>query len=120
MGLTKKQISIKTSSGQYSIHIANQGINISGISEFIGEREIIFIYDSNLDKQKNDVNSFIYHAGTELIEDKLYAIGGRVLNFVSISDNLKDSRDKVIKKIEDLGWKNGFYRKDIGYKIINK
>ena len=43
MGLTKKQISIKTSSGQYSIHIANQGINISGISEFIGEREIIFI-----------------------------------------------------------------------------
>jgi len=52
MGLTKKQISIKTSSGQYSIHIANQGINISGISEFIGEREIIFIYDSNLDEQK--------------------------------------------------------------------
>ena len=75
---------------------------------------------SNLDKQKNDINSFIYHAGTKLIEDKLYAIGGRVLNFVSISDNLKDSRDKVIKKIEDLGWKNGFYRKDIGYKIIDK
>ena len=75
---------------------------------------------SNLDKQKNDINSFIYHAGTKLIEDKLYAIGGRVLNFVSISDNLKDSRDKIIKKIDDLGWKNGFYRKDIGYKIIDK
>ena len=75
---------------------------------------------SNLDKQKNDINSFIYHAGTQSIEDKLYAIGGRVLNFVSISDNLKDSRDKIIKKIDDLGWKNGFYRKDIGYKIIDK
>ena len=75
---------------------------------------------TNLDKQKNDINSFIYHAGTQLIDDKLYAIGGRVLNFVSISENLKDSRDKIIKKIDDLGWKNGFYRKDIGYKIIDK
>ena len=75
---------------------------------------------TNLDKQKNDINSFIYHAGTQLIDDKLYATGGRVLNFVSISENLKDSRDKIIKKIDDLGWKNGFYRKDIGYKIIDK
>ena len=52
MSLNKKQISIKTNSGQYSIHIANQDIKVSAISEFIREREIIFIYDSNLDKQK--------------------------------------------------------------------
>ena len=74
----------------------------------------------NLDKITNDNNTFIYHAGTELINNKVYAIGGRVLNFVSISDDLKNSREKVIKEIENLNWKNGFYRKDIGFKIIDK
>ena len=62
---------------------------------------------------------FIYHAGTEKRDNKVYANGGRVLNFVSISDNLKSSRDKVIKEIENLNWDNGFYRRDIGYKIID-
>ena len=42
-----------------------------------------------------------------------------MMDFLLIVD-LKDSRDKIIKKIDDLGWKNGFYRKDIGYKIIDK
>ena len=73
-----------------------------------------------LEKITNKKNNFIYHAGTKFLDNKVYATGGRVLNFVSISDNLKDSRDKIIKKIDDLGWKNGFYRKDIGYKIIDK
>ena len=68
----------------------------------------------------NDDKSFIYHAGTSLVGRKFYAIGGRVLNFVSISENLKNSRDNVINKIDSLNWKNGFYRKDIGYKIIDK
>jgi len=74
----------------------------------------------NIEKILNNNNTFIYHAGTELINDKVYATGGRVLNFVSISNNLKDSRDIVIKEIKNLNWKNGFYRKDIGFRIIEK
>ena len=42
-----------------------------------------------------------------------------MLNFVSVSDNFKSARDKVIKEIENLNWDNGFYRRDIGYKIID-
>ena len=75
---------------------------------------------SNLDKIINDKNIFVYHAGTQLINNKIYATGGRVLNFVSISDDLKVSREIVIKEIENLNWKNGFYRKDIGFRIIDK
>ncbi|MDC3161129.1 hypothetical protein OA522_02065 [Candidatus Pelagibacter sp.] len=52
-------------------------------------------------------------------DKKVYANGGRVLNFVCISNNYKSSRDKVIKEIENLNWDNGFYRRDIGYKIID-
>ena len=75
---------------------------------------------SNLDKIINDKNIFVYHAGTQLINNKVYSTGGRVLNFVSISDDLKVSRETVIKEIENLNWKNGFYRKDIGFRIIDK
>ena len=55
-----------------------------------------------------------------MIDNKVYATGGRVLNFVSISDDLKKSRETVIHKIKNLGWGNGFYRKDIGFRVIDK
>ena len=74
----------------------------------------------NIEKVKNNDTFFVYHAGTEKKNNKVYANGGRVLNFVSISDNLKLSREKVIREIEKLNWDNGFYRRDIGYKIIDK
>ena len=73
----------------------------------------------NIESIKNNDSFFIYHAGTKKKDNKVYANGGRVLNFVSISDNFKSSRDIVIKEIENLNWVNGFYRKDIGYKIVD-
>ena len=73
----------------------------------------------NIEKIKNNDSFFIYHAGTKKKDNKVHANGGRVLNFVSISDNFKSSRDIVIKEIENLNWDNGFYRRDIGYKIID-
>ena len=71
----------------------------------------------NLELNKNN---FIYHAGTKISDDKIYAVGGRVLNFVSISDSYLNSRNEAINQIKKLNWKNGFYRSDIGYKVINK
>ena len=73
-----------------------------------------------LEKITNKKNNFIYHAGTKFLDNKVYATGGRVLNFVSISDNLKKSRESIINEIENLRWSNGFYRKDIGFRIIDK
>ena len=74
----------------------------------------------NLNNLKLNKNSFIYHAGTKILGDKIHAVGGRVLNFVSISDNYLDSRNKAINLIKKLNWENGFYRSDIGYKVIDK
>ena len=74
----------------------------------------------DLEKIKKNNSTFIYHAGTELIDNKVYATGGRVLNFVNISENLKKSRESIINEIKNLGWANGFYRKDIGFRIIDK
>ena len=61
---------------------------------------------------------FIYHAGTKNSQNKIYSNGGRVLNFVVLSDSFKLSRIKAIQLIEKLNWTNGFYRKDIGFKVI--
>jgi phosphoribosylamine---glycine ligase len=74
----------------------------------------------NINKLKFDEDEFCYHAGTIKIKDKVYSSGGRVLNFVCLSENFLDARNKIFKLINYLNWDNGFYRKDIGYKVINK
>ena len=74
----------------------------------------------NLQKIKSSNNNFIYHAGTKISDNAILAVGGRVLNFVSISDNYLDSRNEAINQIEKLNWKNGFYRSDIGFKVIDR
>ena len=74
----------------------------------------------NLKNLELNKNNFIYHAGTKILNDTIHAVSGRVLNFVSISDNYLDSRNEAINQIKKLNWKNGFYRSDIGYKVIDK
>ena len=75
---------------------------------------------NNLNKIKLDYLENIYHAGTKSENNEIYAVGGRVLNFVSLSDNFVDARKSVINKISELNWPGGFYRKDIGFKVINE
>ena len=72
----------------------------------------------NLSQIKITDTNFLFHAGTVKKNNKVYAVGGRVLNFVSISDNFADSKKEIIDNIERLNWSGGFYRKDIGYKVI--
>ena len=73
----------------------------------------------NLENLSLKNNEYLFHAGTKLENNKIIATGGRVLNFVSLSENFKNSRDDVIKLINDLNWDNGFFRKDIGHKVID-
>ena len=71
---------------------------------------------SNL-KMKSD--NFLFHAGTTITEKKIFSIGGRVLNFVSIDANLNNARKKILNQINELNWNEGFFRRDIGYKAID-
>ena len=74
----------------------------------------------NLEKINLKQNEFIFHAGTKQNNNQLLSNGGRVLNFVIISKDFLESRDRAHKLIEKLDWKSGFYRKDIGYKVIDQ
>jgi len=74
----------------------------------------------NIDQINLGKNDYCYHAGTIKKESKIYSGGGRVLNFVSLSNEFKDCRKNLIRLIDKLNWSNGFYRKDIGYKVIDQ
>ena len=74
----------------------------------------------NLEKISTDDKNYCFHAGTNILDKKTYAVGGRVLNFVSLSSNFSEARKKIFDNLNNLNWNEGFYRKDIGYKVIDK
>jgi phosphoribosylamine--glycine ligase len=75
---------------------------------------------NNLNKIISSSKQKIYHAGTKIENDNILSNGGRVLNFVSLSNSFKEARDNNIQMINKINWTEGFYRKDIGYKVIKK
>jgi len=75
---------------------------------------------NNLDKIISNSNQKIYHAGTKNENNNILSNGGRVLNFVSLSNSFKEARNNNIQMINKINWTEGFYRKDIGYKVTKK
>ena len=73
---------------------------------------------NNLNKNSLTKNVLLFHAGTKLIKNNFFSNGGRVLNFVSLSKKFCDSRKNIFRSIKKLNWINGFFRRDIGYKVI--
>ncbi len=73
----------------------------------------------DLDKINLKQNEFIFHSGTKKVNTKVISNGGRVLNFVVKSNSFKESREIIINQIKKLNWEDGFYRKDIGFKVID-
>ena len=74
----------------------------------------------NINKINLKEDDFFYHAGTVKKNNKVYAVGGRVLNFITLSENFVSARENVMQNLKKLNWLGGFYRKDIGYKVIDK
>ena len=74
----------------------------------------------NLDKINISKKDFIYHAGTKIEDNLLLSNGGRVLNITSTGKNFLSIRNNILNLLKKINWKDGFYRKDIGWRIINK
>ncbi len=74
----------------------------------------------NLNKISLETNDYLFHAGTAKKNSKFFAIGGRVLNFVSLNHDYASAKKNIIKNLKKLDWPGGFYRKDIGYKVIKE
>ena len=74
----------------------------------------------NIDKVKISRSNFVYHAGTDYSNNQLRSTGGRILNITSVGTNFFKIRNKIISNIKKLNFKDGFYRRDIGWKVIKK
>ncbi len=75
---------------------------------------------NNLKNIKTENKQYIFHAGTIINKGEFYSFGGRVLNVVSISNSFNECKNKTYEILKKLDWKDGFYRKDIGYKVIDE
>jgi len=84
-------------------------------SNYIKDSEI-----KNLSNILSDKNNQVFHAGTYEKNGKIFSKGGRVLNITSLSKHLKEARDKSLVNLNKINWPDGFFRKDIGWKIIKK
>ena len=81
-----------------------------------------YIKNSEIKNLKNisiDKHNQVFHAGTYKKNDKIYSNGGRVLNITSSSKSLAEARVKSLDNINKLNWADGFFRKDIGWRVIN-
>ena len=79
------------------------------------EQEIV-----SLDKIKLNKKNYIYHAGTKFVNQKLFSVGGRVLNVTAVGSSFSNIRHQILKTLRKINWKGGFFRRDIGWRVIKK
>jgi len=72
----------------------------------------------NLNKLKLTKKSFIFHAGTVFKNNLLLSNGGRVLNIVVLGNTFVEIRNQIFKIIKKINWTYGFFRRDIGWRVI--
>lgn len=71
------------------------------------------------DKEEKD--TFVYHAGTKLNEKgELETNGGRVLTVIGIAPTLAEARGKAYARAAEISFKNEHHRNDIGDKTLKR
>ena len=102
---------------RYPILIDQEGGRINRLKNIISFDNLTSEFFGN--KYITNQNEFIFHAGTKIEKDIILSNGGRVLNFVVRSNSFKKNRERAIHLINQIKWENGFFREDIGYKVID-
>jgi phosphoribosylamine--glycine ligase len=62
----------------------------------------------------------VFHAGTALDGEFIVSNGGRVLNVTAIGATVKEAQAKAYAAVDKINWKDGFCRRDIGWRAIPK
>ena len=67
---------------------------------------------------ENCDDSLIFHAGTDLINDKLVTSGGRVIAITSMGKSISEAVSRSLKYAEAIQFDQKYFRKDIGQDLI--
>ncbi|HFC30537.1 MAG TPA: phosphoribosylamine--glycine ligase [Oceanospirillales bacterium] len=60
----------------------------------------------------------VFHAGTDLKNDKIITNGGRVLCVCALADDLKTAQKNAYLAVDKIHWNSKYYRTDIGFKAL--
>ncbi len=63
-------------------------------------------------------SQYIFHSSTKKNGDYWLATGGRVLSISCMGTTLKEARNNTYNIINEINWKNAYFRKDIGWKYL--
>lgn len=81
--------------------------------EYAGGDEI-----TGLDKDLLDTK--VFHAGTKVSDDKVVTAGGRVLCVVGLGESVELAQALAYERVDLIGWRNRYFRKDIGHRAISR
>ncbi len=62
----------------------------------------------------------VFHAGTAEKNGHIVNSGGRVLGITALGETVQEAQQTVYKALKNLDWDGGFYRRDIGYRAIER
>ncbi|WP_353642295.1 phosphoribosylamine--glycine ligase [Mesorhizobium sp. WSM2239] len=62
----------------------------------------------------------IFHAGTAERNGEIVANGGRVLNVTAMGRTVSEAQRKAYAAVDLIDWPEGFCRRDIGYKAVER
>lgn len=66
------------------------------------------------------VNTKVFHAGTQRQEQRLLTSGGRVLCVCALGESIALAQQKAYQCVEHISWPSLYYRRDIGNKAVNR
>ncbi len=75
----------------------------------------------NLEQAGSLPDTKIFHAGTSRnSEGQIISAGGRVLGVTATGKTVQDAQKRAYEAVNKIDWKDGFCRKDIGWRAVTK
>ncbi|MEM8749968.1 MAG: phosphoribosylamine--glycine ligase [Pseudomonadota bacterium] len=62
----------------------------------------------------------VFHAGTEVRDSRIHAIGGRVLCVTARATNATEAQSLAYGAVDEVNWPDGFWRRDIGWRAVER
>ncbi len=60
----------------------------------------------------------LFHAGTERLDGKIVAVGGRVLNVTATGRDVAEAQARAYEAVSRIHWTGSFHRNDIGWRAL--
>jgi phosphoribosylamine--glycine ligase len=65
-------------------------------------------------------DAVVFHAGTAAQDGKVVAAGGRVLGVTAMGKDVKQAQSRAYQAVDAIDWPEGFCRRDIGWRAIER